>query len=363
MRDGAGSWIARLGLQVGPDGVYSAQHHVAAAAGERRALLRVRYLLLTSRAPRTATITGPADALYFHHAGGSLRVHTRGPAGPRRGDPLGPPDAYQVAVAGGSARALELVDGAWALISAAELPGDPAPAHISVPELGDRSADGRSPTEMSGHEPGDRSMSAGRPPAETPVPELGDRSADAGRSPAEMSAHEPGDRSMVAGPGRGASGAALRASLGLRPHPEGGHFTERWRAAAAIETARGPRSLGSTIYYLLSAGASVGHFHRNTSAITHLFHSGGPIVYQLLSPAGEWHEVVLGADAGAGQVPSFTCPGEFFKSSHLGVGVEHGLISEIVAPGFDYADHTMADATLFMRLFPQHRARWAAYVR
>ena len=41
---------------------------------------------------------------------------------------------------------------------------------------------------------------------------------------------------------------------------------------------------------------------------------------------------------------------------------QHGLISEIVAPGFDYADHAIADEALFSRLFPQLRARWAAYV-
>ena len=35
---------------------------------------------------------------------------------------------------------------------------------------------------------------------------------------------------------------------------------------------------------------------------------------------------------------------------------------EVVAPGFDYADQSMADAELFARLFPQHRARWAPYV-
>lgn len=158
------------------------------------------------------------------------------------------------------------------------------------------------------------------------------------------------------------SGEALIAALGLRPHLEGGHFVERWRSAQEQATANGPRPRASTIYYLLSRATPVGRFHRNSSDITHFFHSGGPIVYCMISPEGGWREVVLGHDLGAGQVLVFTCPGGWWKSSHLPPGVEHGLISEIVAPGFDYADHAIADEALFSRLFPQLRARWAAYV-
>ena len=121
--------------------------------------------------------------------------------------------------------------------------------------------------------------------------------------------------------------------------------------------------MASTIYYLLSAEAPVGRFHRNRADITHFLHSGGPIVYCLISPEGEWREVVLGTALTAGEVLAFTCPGGWWKSSHLPAGVEHGLISEIVAPGFDYADHTIADEAMFARLFPQHRARWVRYVR
>ena len=41
------------------------------------------------------------------------------------------------------------------------------------------------------------------------------------------------------------------AALGLRPHPEGGHFRETWRTAAAP----GERSSGTAIYYLLGPTA------------------------------------------------------------------------------------------------------------
>jgi predicted cupin superfamily sugar epimerase len=85
-------------------------------------------------------------------------------------------------------------------------------------------------------------------------------------------------------------------------------------------------------------------------------------LYCLVAPNGDWHELVLGPDGEAGQRVAFTCPGGWWKSSHLPAGGECGLIREIVTPGFDYADHRFADLALFAELFPQHRARWAPYV-
>jgi predicted cupin superfamily sugar epimerase len=380
MHDEAAAWVTRLGLRAGPDGEHCREYHVTWFRGQ--ALARVGYYLLTSRAPRTAWLRGAADRLYFHHAGGRLRVVTREAgergaasdrsrgAGERR---LGPPDAYQVAVAGGTWQALELVAGSWALISVATLPGtqvdERAAAESSPqPEPWDMSREPDTGEPSRVPEPWDmsREPETGEP-SRAPEPwDMSETAAGASRAPElrDMSGigvsreHEPWDMSQET-----VTGASLIAGLGLRPHAEGGHFTERWRSGLDVATAAGRRSLGSTIYYLLSAGAAVGYFHRNTADITHLLHSGGPIVYCTISPDGVWREVVLGRDTARGQVLSFTCPGEFFKSSHLGEGAEHGLISEIVAPGFDYADHAMADDALFMRLFPQHRARWAAYVR
>ena len=42
--------------------------------------------------------------------------------------------------------------------------------------------------------------------------------------------------------------------LGLRPHPEGGLFKETFRSPTMVETARGPRSASTAIYFLLREG-------------------------------------------------------------------------------------------------------------
>jgi len=266
--------------------------------------LRLTYVLLTADSRRPAG--GAGDRLCFHHAGGLLRVDAIDGATTGTSDAtlLGPPDRFQRGVARGCAP--RLVDGRWALISEMAAPEPSSGAAMAV----DRWQPAR------------------------------------------------GEAAMELGPG-----AALVARLGLAPHVEGGYFRELWAASGRVDTAAGPRPLASTIYYLLTSGAPLGRFHRNTSDITHLLHTGGPIVYSLISPDGAWKEVVLGRDHGAGQVLRFTCPGGWWKSSQLPVGVEAGLISEIVAPGFDYADHQIADEALFTRLFPGLRARWLGRVR
>ncbi len=305
----AAGWISALGLSAGPGGDYFRQVHRAPfPGGEAEPLITVIHALIRGgTAGAMHRVSG--DSLYFHHAGASLRICTVGPAGDTEVHTLSPARP-QCVVAAGRWKALEVVAGAWVLISEAVVPG-------WTPE---------------GHETAETSVQA-RPSATL------------------AASGEPVAEEIM--------GEAWIAALGLRPHDEGGYFVEGWRAAQPLTTVGGARPLASTIYYLLTRRAPLGRFHRNRADITHFFHSGGPIVYSLISPAGDWHEVVLGHAHERGQVPSFTCPGGWWKNSRLAEACEHGLISEIVAPGFDYADHTIADEALLMRLFPQHRARWA----
>ncbi|MEP4145955.1 MAG: cupin domain-containing protein [Halioglobus sp.] len=150
--------------------------------------------------------------------------------------------------------------------------------------------------------------------------------------------------------------------LQLEAHLEGGHFKRSFQAdhREKIATDNGPRYTLTSIYYLLSAESPVGHWHLNQSDIIHYFHLGSPIDYYLIHADGNLTTATLGPDLAAGQQLQLTVRGGTWKASHLATG-DYGLISEAVAPGFDYEDMSIAKRRELIAVFPQHRSLIEAY--
>ncbi|MEU9026508.1 cupin domain-containing protein [Streptomyces sp. NPDC048383] len=153
-------------------------------------------------------------------------------------------------------------------------------------------------------------------------------------------------------------------TLGLEPHVEGGYFRRTFQAdhRPRTRTPRGERYTLTSIHYLLTSWSPVGHWHLNESDILHFHHHGEPITYHLIHPDGRHTTEVLGHDPGRGQSLTLAVPGGVWKASHLTAG-DHALISEAVAPGFDYADMTLGRTADLLRRFPQHAALVRRYCR
>jgi uncharacterized protein len=62
--------------------------------------------------------------------------------------------------------------------------------------------------------------------------------------------------------------------LGLRPHPEGGHFHEIFRDARTVD---GKRAASTAIYYLLARGER-SHWHKVDAVEVWHFYGGGQLV-------------------------------------------------------------------------------------
>ena len=149
----------------------------------------------------------------------------------------------------------------------------------------------------------------------------------------------------------------LIATLNLEQHVEGGYFKRTFQAdhRAKIETNNGQRYTLTSIYYLLTAQSPIGHWHLNKSDIIHFFHLGDPIDYYLIGPDGQLKTVTLGPNPLLGHQLQMTVTGGTWKASRL-TGDNYGLISEAVAPGFEYQDMTLGKREQLVKLFPQHRA-------
>ncbi len=148
--------------------------------------------------------------------------------------------------------------------------------------------------------------------------------------------------------------------LQLEGHVEGGFFRRIYQAdhRPMLETEQGPRYLMTSIYYLLSSQSPVGHFHLNRSDIMHVFVAGDPITYHLIDDqTGEYRQVVLGDDIRNGQTPAMMVRGGTWKASEVPAEgpAGFGLITEVVSPGFDYADMTLGKRAELLTRFPQHR--------
>lgn len=158
--------------------------------------------------------------------------------------------------------------------------------------------------------------------------------------------------------------ATVISELGLEPHVEGGYFKRTFQAdhRPKIDTPRGERYTLTSIYYLLTREAPTGHWHLNQSDIIHFWHLGAPVRYYMIHPDGRLETAVLGPDLAAGQQLQLVVRGGVWKASNLAEG-EYGLVSEAVAPGFEYADMTLGERGELLDRFPGHAELIRAFTR
>lgn len=122
--------------------------------------------------------------------------------------------------------------------------------------------------------------------------------------------------------------------LGLRPHPEGGHYVETYRHLPD----GGGRGACTAIYYLLARGER-SHWHRVDAAEVWNFHAGDPLRLSI-HENGATRVIVLGADIAAGQQPQAVVPPQAWQAAEpLGAW---SLVGCMVAPAFEFAGFEMA---------------------
>ncbi|KLO08686.1 hypothetical protein SCHPADRAFT_944236 [Schizopora paradoxa] len=180
-------------------------------------------------------------------------------------------------------------------------------------------------------------------------------------------------------------------TLSLAPHPEGGYFVETDRQEEVVPSpfAHGKeRSLGTSIYYLLTPERPMGYFHMNKSVTYHVLHQGRaeytlirppptlPLTTPSLHsdpvassdsvqvPSPRIETVIMGTNADAGEVRMLLVGTGVWKRSNLlpedlelakqspELSDKTGcLITEVVVPGFDWEDHKYLTKNGLEKLF------------
>lgn len=126
------------------------------------------------------------------------------------------------------------------------------------------------------------------------------------------------------------------AHLGMRPHPEGGHYIQTW---AAPRDADG-RPAATCIHFLLRAG-EVSHWHRVDATEIWFHHSGAPLILSLSeTDDGPARDLILGPDLAGGQVLQGLVPPQWWQAART-TG-DWTLVSCTVTPGFRFSRFTLA---------------------
>jgi len=134
---------------------------------------------------------------------------------------------------------------------------------------------------------------------------------------------------------------ALRAEdvvriLGLKPHPEGGHFRETFRDERVDANGR---AVSTVIYYLLRSGETSAWHRVDAVEIWH-FYAGAPLVITVASNSHGASAHHLGPDLLCGQRPQIEVPARTWQTAtSLGAWT---LVGCTVAPGFELAGFEMA---------------------
>ncbi|CAN5266336.1 cupin domain-containing protein [soil metagenome] len=125
--------------------------------------------------------------------------------------------------------------------------------------------------------------------------------------------------------------------LDLNPHPEGGHYRETWRAAAAA----GERASGTAIYYLLKRGET-SHWHRVDAGEVWHFYAGAPLALSISADGVRSDVHVLGSNIVTGERPQIVVPAGHWQAARS--QGDWTLVGCTVSPGFEFAGFEMAPA-------------------
>ena len=145
--------------------------------------------------------------------------------------------------------------------------------------------------------------------------------------------------------------------LQLSKHPEGGWFSEVYRADEKIEKSALPkrytsdRCFATSIYYLLENDYK-SHFHRIQSDEIWHFYVGTSPVEVLMIRNKKLERYLLGSDLENGETLQLTIPRNTWFAAHLINESGYSLLGCSVSPGFEFADFELAKVDELVVAFP-----------
>lgn len=145
-------------------------------------------------------------------------------------------------------------------------------------------------------------------------------------------------------------------NLALEPHPEGGYFKETMRSDQTIDLSEfdGPRSLYTSIYYLLESG-DFSALHAIKSDELWYYQGGGAMEVVSITPEGDARSMIIGPHEGEQIQLQGVVPKHHLFGARPAKGATYSLVACVVSPGFDFRDFSMPSRESLIKRFPTQR--------
>ena len=146
-------------------------------------------------------------------------------------------------------------------------------------------------------------------------------------------------------------------TLNLKPHPEGGYFTETYRSVGEIKqdsldtNYQGKRNFSTCIYFLLTSN-KFSAFHRIKQDEIWHFYDGAPIKIYVISETGNISTQLIGRNFDKEEVPQFVVPGGCWFAAEVINENNYSLVGCTVSPGFSFDDFELKPRKELISLFP-----------
>lgn len=144
--------------------------------------------------------------------------------------------------------------------------------------------------------------------------------------------------------------------LNMQPHPEGGYYSETYRAVDQVRRASDDavRASSTAIYYLLSDGAW-STWHRIASDEVWHFYAGSPLNVYVLGADGRLDIHKLGNPLTHEQCTyQAVVPAGCWFAAALETPDSYALAGCTVAPGFEFSEFELANTAELLAAYPQH---------
>lgn len=141
----------------------------------------------------------------------------------------------------------------------------------------------------------------------------------------------------------------------MQKHPEGGYYTEIYRAETVLDHPRNrqKRNTATSIYFMLNKN-NKSHFHQLSSDELWYFHYGCAVAVHMLVPDGSYRCELLGSGEKKGEHPQVIIPaGTIFAAENTDIN-DFSFFGCVVTPGFHFDDFKLLTRNELVRQFPEH---------